>query len=117
MPYVRDDRETPLCVGRDEKDVEVIWVKREPEYFCRRGWTGFFDLPAGQTDGLAVRDVAVVIARSEATTKSTLNAKAGLLRFARNDGLILSAACRKRWARCEHTRPPHPPIETFQNEQ
>ena len=40
LPYVRDDRETPLCVGRDASDVEVIWVKREPEYFCEGGWTG-----------------------------------------------------------------------------
>jgi hypothetical protein len=29
----------PLCVGRDASDVEVIWVKREPEYFCEGGWT------------------------------------------------------------------------------
>jgi hypothetical protein len=21
-------------------DVEVIWVKRTPEYFCEKGWTG-----------------------------------------------------------------------------
>jgi hypothetical protein len=39
-PYVRDDRETPLCVGRDASDVEVIWVKREREYFCEQDWTG-----------------------------------------------------------------------------
>ena len=38
-PYVRDDRETPLCVGRDASVVEVIWVKREPEYFCEGDWT------------------------------------------------------------------------------
>jgi hypothetical protein len=25
QPYVRDDRETPLCVGRDASDIEVIW--------------------------------------------------------------------------------------------
>jgi hypothetical protein len=29
-------------------DIEVIWVKREAEYFCKWGWTGFSDLPAGQ---------------------------------------------------------------------
>jgi hypothetical protein len=40
LPYVRDDRETPLCVGRDAEDEEVIWVKSEPEYFCGWGWTG-----------------------------------------------------------------------------
>ena len=39
LPYVRDDRETPLCVGRDTNDIEVIWVGSEPEYFCERGWT------------------------------------------------------------------------------
>jgi hypothetical protein len=26
-------------------DIEVIWVKREAEYFCKWGWTGFSDLP------------------------------------------------------------------------
>jgi ArsR family transcriptional regulator len=25
----------------------VIWVKREAEYFCKWGWTGFTDLPVG----------------------------------------------------------------------
>jgi hypothetical protein len=38
-PYVRDDRETPLCVGRDASVVEVIWLKSEPEYFCEGDWT------------------------------------------------------------------------------
>ena len=36
---LRDDRETPLCVGRDGENEEVICVKREPEYFCEGGWT------------------------------------------------------------------------------
>jgi len=26
-------------VGRDASDVEVIWVKREQEYFCEEDWT------------------------------------------------------------------------------
>jgi hypothetical protein len=26
-------------------DVEVIWMKRTPEYFCEKGWTG--DSPYG----------------------------------------------------------------------
>jgi hypothetical protein len=39
-PYVRDDRETPLCVGRDGEDEEVIWLRSEPKYFCEGGWTG-----------------------------------------------------------------------------
>jgi hypothetical protein len=36
---VRDDRETPLCVGRDGATMKVIWVKSERDYFCKRGWT------------------------------------------------------------------------------
>ena len=40
LPNVRDDRETPLCVGRDGEDKQVIWVRSEPEYFCKEGWTG-----------------------------------------------------------------------------
>jgi hypothetical protein len=39
LPYVRDDRETPLCVGRDAKDIKVIWVESEWEYFCEEDWT------------------------------------------------------------------------------
>ena len=38
-PYVRDDRETPLCVGRDGENEEVSWVKSEAEYFLIQGWT------------------------------------------------------------------------------
>ena len=30
----------PCRVGRDANDIEVIWVKREREYFCREDWTG-----------------------------------------------------------------------------
>ena len=29
----------PSVLGWDASDLEVIWVKREPEYFYRRGWT------------------------------------------------------------------------------
>jgi len=36
---VRDDRDTPPCKGGTGRDVEVIWVKSEPEYFYQRGWT------------------------------------------------------------------------------
>jgi hypothetical protein len=39
-PYVRDDRETPLCAGRDANDIKVIWVRSESEYFCEADWTG-----------------------------------------------------------------------------
>src|SRR6202048_3916564 len=36
--YVRDDHDTPLCVGRDGGVLEVIWVGGEAKYFSRRGW-------------------------------------------------------------------------------
>jgi hypothetical protein len=29
--------------------VGVIWGEREAEYFSREGWTGFSDLPVGQS--------------------------------------------------------------------
>jgi hypothetical protein len=38
-PRVRDDRETPLQRDGTAVDVKVIWVRREQEYFCERGWT------------------------------------------------------------------------------
>jgi len=35
-------------------DVEVIWVKREREYFCKRGWTQNREpRPSGKSVGLA----------------------------------------------------------------
>jgi hypothetical protein len=40
LPYVRDDRETPLCWAGMTRDIEVIWVWRESEYICKRAWTG-----------------------------------------------------------------------------
>jgi hypothetical protein len=30
-------------------DIEVIWVREERKYFCKRGWTGFTDLPVRQS--------------------------------------------------------------------
>src|SRR5258708_3771631 len=39
-PHVRDDRETPLVRNGTVTVLEVIWVKREAEYFCKWGWTG-----------------------------------------------------------------------------
>jgi hypothetical protein len=44
---VRDDRDTPLMWGGTAVDIEVIWVREEQEYFCKRDWTGFSDLPVG----------------------------------------------------------------------
>jgi hypothetical protein len=37
---IRDDRETPLRLGRDKGVPKVIWVFGKPEYFCEKGWTG-----------------------------------------------------------------------------
>jgi leucyl-tRNA synthetase len=37
---VRDDREAPLEWDETVIDIRVIWVRREEEYFCERGWTG-----------------------------------------------------------------------------
>jgi hypothetical protein len=39
---VRDDRETPLCVGRDGVISEVICFRTKQEYFCKWGWTDFY---------------------------------------------------------------------------
>src|SRR5258708_37157982 len=36
-PNVRDDRETPLCVGRDGDISEVICMRTKQEYFCKGG--------------------------------------------------------------------------------
>jgi hypothetical protein len=36
---VRDDRDTPLVGDGTVDDRKVIWVRREAEYFCGRGWT------------------------------------------------------------------------------
>jgi hypothetical protein len=30
-------------------DILLIWVCGEAKYFCKGGWTGFTDLPAGQS--------------------------------------------------------------------
>ena len=39
-PRVRDDRETPLMWDETAEHMQVIWVRRESEYFCKQGWTG-----------------------------------------------------------------------------
>jgi hypothetical protein len=38
-PRVRDVRNTPLW-DRTMRISELIWVRREGKYFCKRGWTG-----------------------------------------------------------------------------
>jgi hypothetical protein len=39
-PNVRDDRETPLISRRDDRNMDLIWVRRETEYFFGKDWTG-----------------------------------------------------------------------------
>src|ERR1700680_4461139 len=39
-PRVRDDREPPLQRNGRAGVLDLIWVKREAEYFCEKGWTG-----------------------------------------------------------------------------
>ena len=58
-PNVRDDRDTPLLWARDGGVVGVIWGEREAEYFSREGWTGFSDLPVGQSHRRSHSDVRV----------------------------------------------------------
>jgi hypothetical protein len=41
LPNVRDDREPPLLWAGTSETVSLIWGKREAEYFCAKGWTGF----------------------------------------------------------------------------
>jgi hypothetical protein len=40
-PRVVDVRNAPLW-DRTVIDIEVIWVRREAKYFCKRGWAGHF---------------------------------------------------------------------------
>ena len=39
-PRVRDDRDTPLRVGRDHSDTQVIWVGGKSNYSRGGDWTG-----------------------------------------------------------------------------
>jgi hypothetical protein len=38
--HVRDDRETPLYMRRDARQMKLIWQKEKAGYFSRAGWTG-----------------------------------------------------------------------------
>jgi hypothetical protein len=40
VPYVRDDRDTPLLWAGMAGDIEVIWLWREQEYLFKGDWTG-----------------------------------------------------------------------------
>jgi hypothetical protein len=49
-PNVRDDRETPLMRAGTARLMDLIWAKREGNFFCKRGWTGMLrDLPVGRS--------------------------------------------------------------------
>jgi hypothetical protein len=49
QPYVRDDRETPLCVGRDGEECRSDLGKKGTRIFLRRGLDRrTTDLPVGQ---------------------------------------------------------------------
>jgi hypothetical protein len=39
-PRVRDDRDTPLQRDETSRDIDLIWVKREADFFSRLDWTG-----------------------------------------------------------------------------
>src|SRR5882757_7586165 len=43
-PALMTLRNAPLW-DRTVSDILLIWGKREAEYFCKGGWTGFGDLP------------------------------------------------------------------------
>jgi hypothetical protein len=43
-PALMTLRNAPLW-DRTVSDILLIWGKREVEYFCKWGWTGFSDLP------------------------------------------------------------------------
>src|ERR1700743_2670721 len=38
--HVRDDREAPLCMRRDARQMKLIWGEGEAGYFWREDWTG-----------------------------------------------------------------------------
>jgi len=72
-PNVRDDRDTPLLWAGTRETVSLIWVKREAEYFCAKGWTAFrmrrFFCPSGKSPECRTANIclSLVIARSAAT--------------------------------------------------
>ena len=43
-PNVRDDRDTPLCAGRDDGNKQPIWCNHEADSFRARDWTAQISL-------------------------------------------------------------------------
>src|ERR1700686_4568475 len=46
-PALVTTRDRPSDWDETARLSELIWVRREGKYFCKRGWTGFTDLPVG----------------------------------------------------------------------
>jgi hypothetical protein len=68
-PRVRDVRETPLYVGRDDGEHKVIWFFGKSEYFCARGLTAMI-CPSKQIDE---RTLPMANSRKYTAGKSGLN--------------------------------------------
>src|ERR1700716_4222519 len=115
-------RDPPLSSGETGGAIEMICPTGEAEYFCKRGWTGFGDLPvglfcrgrvatfrlrAGRSRACAHQEVfndQQIVRHCEERSDYAIQLccdKAGLLRCARNDGLnwdfypSLNNTCRK----------------------
>jgi hypothetical protein len=67
---VRDDRETPLSSGGTAAVLHLIWVFGKSEYFCKRGWTGFTDLPVELTAIAGTSPTFAVLRSSDALSGS-----------------------------------------------
>jgi len=78
----------PSVLGRDGEDEEVIWVKSEPEYFCKGGWTDAWVIcPSRQNQsteslrilpGRAPRHRALAMAALQRSPPGRLAAQRGL---------------------------------------
>ena len=54
-PNVRDDRDTPLCAGRDGGNKQLIWGNHEADSFFARDWTAQISLKGLAFTGLQPR--------------------------------------------------------------
>ena len=56
MPYVRDDRDTPLLWDGMAESINLFLPNGEAEYFCKEGWTAeSTNRPSGKSPDGAVR--------------------------------------------------------------
>jgi hypothetical protein len=52
---VRDDRASAPLRDGTSRDIELIWVRREGKFFCKRGWTAELpNSPSGKSADLTV---------------------------------------------------------------